>query len=157
MERTVRRADIADVAVLVQLRTEMFAAMGSEHLHDREWQTAAHRWFVNHLTDAGVCIVAVEVEGRVVASAMGAIRDSAPSPSCPSGGDILISNVATVPNARRQGHAGAALGAVMDWARSTGVPRAELMATGDGISLYRNAGFVPTRYPAMRAPLRDTF
>ena len=71
----------------------------------------------------------------------------------PGGGDVLISNVCTQPRARRQGHGQAAFTAVLDWARSTGAARAELMATGDGLTLYEAAGFTATRFPAMRASL----
>lgn len=46
-----------------------------------------------------------------------------------------------------------AFAAVLDWARSTGVAQAELMATGDGLTMYEAAGFVAARYPAMRASL----
>lgn len=56
-------------------------------------------------------------------------------------------------HARRRGHGQVASAAVPHWARSTGVARAELMATGDGLTLYEAAGFTATRYPAMRATL----
>lgn len=84
---------------------------------------------------------------------MAAIRDGVPSPGCPSGGDVLISNVCTFPQARRKGRGQVAFAAVLDWARSTGVAQAELMATGDGLTMYEAAGFVAARYPAMRASL----
>ncbi len=132
---------------------EMFRAMNAPHLDEARWQAAAHQWFENHLADEQVFIAVVEHHQQVVATAMGAIRDSVPSPGCPDGGDILISNVSTLPAARRQGHARAAFEAVMGWARSTGIRRAELMATGEGRSMYCAAGFAATAHPAMRASL----
>lgn len=149
----VRRATASDLPVLVELRSEMFRAMGTPGVDDSRWRSSARDWFREHLDDARVCLVVVEVSGRVVSTAMAAIRDSAPSPSCPDGGNILISNVCTAPHARRRGHARTAFAAVLEWARSTGVPRAELMATGDGQAMYEAEGCSATASPAMRLSL----
>lgn len=151
--RLVRRAVVADAPALVELRTEMFRAMGTAAVDSSEWRTSAQDWFTRHVEDARVCMVVVEVDSRVVSTAMAAMRETVPSPSCPKGGDILISNVCTLLGARGQGHGQAAFAAVLEWANSTGVPRAELMATTDGQAMYEAAGFAVTRYPAMRAPL----
>lgn len=94
-----------------------------------------------------------DVDEEIVACAMGAIRDAAPSPGVPDGGDTLVSNVCTYPEARGQGHARAAFEAVMDWARDAGSGRAELMTTPEGQGMYARAGFSITSFPAMRADL----
>lgn len=127
--------------------------MGTADADGHRWRRSAQDWFGTRLDDPGACIVVVETGGRVVSTAMAAVRDSAPSPSCPDGGNILISNVCTAPTARRRGHGRAAFTAVLAWARSTGVPRAELMATGDGQGMYEAEGFTSTVFPAMRASL----
>lgn len=131
-DRLVRPAAAADVEALVTLRGIMFEAMGVA-ADDPRWRAAARRWFVERLADPAYRIVVVEV------------RD---------GGDVLVSNVCTLPDARGQGHGSAAFDAVMAWARETGVARAELMATADGRQLYERAGFCVTAFPAMRADLR---
>ncbi|ANY07943.1 GNAT family N-acetyltransferase [Pseudonocardia sp. HH130630-07] len=151
--RVLRRATTGDVADLVRLRAEMFRAMGSPDHDAPGWRAAAARWFTDRLDDPRVRIVVVEVGGRVVATAMGAVRDSAPAPSAPGGGDVLISNVCTDPGFRRRGHARAAFTAVVEWSATTGAGRAELMATAEGHSLYDAAGFRTVTFPAMRAPL----
>ncbi|WP_222432293.1 GNAT family N-acetyltransferase [Leekyejoonella antrihumi] len=138
---------------LVELRAEMFRAMGTADVDNSGWRRSAQDWFRGHVESAAVHIVVVEVEARVVSTAMATIRDSAPSPSCPAGGDVLISNVCTLPAARRRGHGQLAFTAVLAWARSTGVARAELMATGEGRAMYESAGFTATAHPAMRMPL----
>lgn len=79
--RLVRRAVVSDVPALVELRAEMFLAMRSAGVESSEWRTSAQDWFISHLDDARVCIVVVEVEQRLVSTAMAAMRDSAPSPS----------------------------------------------------------------------------
>ncbi len=150
----VRRASIGDLSALVALRAEMFRAMGTPQTEEPLWQSATHQWFTDHIADDQVFIVVVEVDHEVVATAMAAIRDAMPSPSCPAGRDVLITNVCTLPTARRQGFAREAFEAVMRWAGSTGIGRAELMATGDGQAMYESAGFTVTAHPAMRATLR---
>lgn len=135
------------------LRAEMFSAMGVPET-DRAWRANARTWFADRLDHPDYCIVVVDLDGTVVACAVGAVRDAAPSPGVPDGRDVLVSNVCTLPAHRGRGHARAAFGAVMDWARRTGVGRAELMATGEGRTMYEAAGFRESTFPAMRASLR---
>lgn len=147
-----RRAAAVDVAALVALRAEMFAAMGID-ASGEAWRVAAHEWFERRLDDPDFGIFVVEDGGVVVASAVGAIRDAAPSPSCPKGRDVLINNVCALPAYRGRGLGAAAFDAVLAWARGTGVERAELMATDGGRRIYEKAGFVVNSSLAMRAML----
>lgn len=157
MSNRVRRATAADIGALVGLRAEMFRAMGTPP--DGEWRSHAMTWFGARVDDDRCCFVVVEVDGEVVACAVGLRRDTPPSPGNPRGGDVHVNNVCTLPGERGKGYASAALVEVMRWARGTGVGRAELMATADGRGLYEGAGFTVHEYPAMRArlaPGRDT-
>lgn len=149
----VRRAVIADVPTLVELRSEMLRAMRTPGVDHSEWRRSAQDWFRARLDDAQVCVVVVQVGSQVVATAMAEVRVGVPSPGCPGGEAIHMSNVCTFPEDRRQGYGQLAFTAVLDWARSTGACWAELVATGDGVTMYESAGFVATRYPAMRASL----
>lgn len=148
----VRRAAAGDVAGLVMLRGEMFEAMGID-ASGESWRVAAHEWFTGRLRNPDYGIFVVELDGVVAASAVGAIRDAAPSPSCPNGRDILINNVCTLPAYRGRGLGSAVFDAVLSWARETGVERAELMATDGGRGIYEKAGFAMNSSPAMRAML----
>ena len=137
--------------MLVELRAEMFHAMGVDA--SGAWRQNAREWFSQRVGTPGVGIFVVEDSGHVVACAMGAIRDAAPSPSVPEGRDVLLSNVCTLPQWRGRGHGRRAFDAVMAWARDTGVGRVELMATADGRGMYERAGFVVNASPAMRMRL----
>lgn len=130
----------------------MFDAMGID-ASDESWRITAHKWFEMRLDDPDFGIFVVEDDSVVVASAVGAIRDAAPSPSCPNGRDVLINNVCTLPAYRGRGLGSAAFDAVLAWARGTGVERAELMATVGGRGIYEKAGFVVNSSLAMRAML----
>lgn len=147
--RHVRRATAADVHALVSLRVEMFRAMGMQ-TGSAAWQDAARDWYAERVDHPDYGFFVVEVDGDVVAGAVGAIREATPSPGCPAGRDVLISNVCTFAGHRGAGHGSAAFDAVMDWARGTGVTRAELMATDDGRRIYEQVGFAVTRWPTMR-------
>lgn len=149
----VRRAAAGDIDSLVTLRAEMFRAMQVPGVEGGAWRENAGRWFAERLARPDYGIFVVESDGEVVACAMGAIRDSAPSPGSVDGRDVLISNVCALPGMRGAGHGRRAFDAVMDWARATGVGRAELMATDDGRRIYQSAGFSVTHFPAMRATL----
>ncbi|NHN55142.1 GNAT family N-acetyltransferase [Calidifontibacter sp. DB0510] len=147
----VRRARPTDVAALVDLRAAMFEAMGTD-ASGEEWRRQAATWFEDRIDDADYCFAVVEVDGRVVSCAVGAVRDAAPSPSAPHGRDVLISNVCTA-DSRGRGHGEAAFEAVMSWAGRLGISRAELMATASGRTIYERAGFREVTFPAMRAAL----
>ena len=149
----VRRARAGDEAALVELRAEMFRAMEIP-VDDDVWRTNAHAWFEQRLAGPDHGIFVVAEDGRVVACAMGMVRDAAPSPTSPGGGDVLISNVCTAPDRRRLGYARAAFEAVLEWAREQGAGRAELMATEAGRPMYECAGFSARTAPLMRARLR---
>lgn len=148
-DATIRRATHGDEDALVALRVEMFCSMGVVGATE-EWQTRAHPWFETRIDDPACGIFIIEVDGRVVASAMGAIRDAGPSPKVPEGGDVLINNVCVLPEERGRGYGRMAFDAVMEWAYSTGVGRIELFATADGRAMYERAGFATTSMPAMR-------
>lgn len=153
----VRPAVSSDAAALVELRTEMFRAIGTSGVDEPGWRAAAQSWFRAHVDDATVFIVVVEVGSRVVSTAMAAVQVGVPSPGSPAGRDVLINNVCTLPDARRQGYAQVAFDAVLDWARSSGATRADLMATGDGLNMYEAAGFIARpAATAMRVTLAAT-
>lgn len=134
----------------------MFTAMGIDSGAEL-WQTRVAEWFSQRLEDPayGIFVVLDEADA-VVSCAVGAIRDAAPSPEVPDGRDVLISNICTVPAVRGQGHGRRAFDAVMDWARSTGIHRAELMATEDGRKMYERSGFAVTQCPSMRSLIAQT-
>ena len=149
----VRRATVPDVSALVALREEMFRMTGTA-MTDGRWRGNARRWFLERIRNPIYGIFVVQADREVVACAMGAVRDAAPSPEVPDGRDVLVSNVCTLPAHRGHGHGRRAFEAVMRWAASTGIGRAELMATEAGQGMYEQTGFTLNKFPAMRADLR---
>ncbi|MFM6850691.1 MAG: GNAT family N-acetyltransferase [Terrabacter sp.] len=154
-EFSVRQATVADVEEVVELRALMFSAMGVPGVADPGWRAAAAEWLGRELGGAHVRVVLAESrEGRVVAGAMGTLRFETPSPTNPNGVRGLISNVATQPEARRQGLARDCVVGVLHWLRDdTAATVVELFATGEGTGLYEDLGFTRTAWPAMRLHL----
>lgn len=149
----VRRATPADAEALVILRALMFEAMGTpaDDLGDATWREGAARWFAERVDDPLVRLVVAEVDGEVVASAVGEVTRLIPGPSTPDGAVGLVSNVATLPGHRGRGLATACTDAVLDWlVTETGVTRIDLFATPDGARIYAARGFVTSPFPAMR-------
>ena len=153
---TTRRATPADAAAVTGLRALMFSAMGVLGVDDPGWREAATAWFERELGGLRACVVLAEdPDGTVVAGAMAGLRFETPSPVNPNGVWGLVSNVATLPEARRQGLARACVVGVLDWLRDeTEAMVVELFATGEGSGLYEELGFTPTAWPAMRMRLR---
>lgn len=152
----VRSAGRRDVEALVELRALMFTAMGMPGVEGEGWRRSAAEWFISRLASPAVHVVVVEVDGVVVAAAMGTHRDSAPSPGSLGFGDVLVSNVVVRPEYRRQGYARRVLSVVLEWAAGLGVSRIELVATGEGRRLYEEVGFRDSSHPLMRMPLASS-
>ncbi|AXG15199.1 GNAT family N-acetyltransferase [Intrasporangium calvum] len=150
----VRRATADDAAAVVELRALMFSAMGAAGVDADEWRQAAVRWFHGEPAQRHTCAVIAERDGQVLAGAMGSLRYEMPSPVNPNGVSGLLSNVATVPEGRRQGLARACVIGVLDWFQhETEASMLELFATGEGAGLYEHLGFAVTSWPAMRMRL----
>jgi GNAT superfamily N-acetyltransferase len=98
----------------------MFTAMGVTS-PDPSWRENAHEWFSSRLDDPNYHFAVVEVDGTVVACAVGAVRDAAPSPAAPEGRDVLVNNVSTAPPFRGRGYGRMAFDSVMVWARELGI------------------------------------
>src|SRR5262245_58136951 len=138
MTATIRRATAADIDAVVRLRALMFTAMGVPGVEDDGWRQAAKEWFERefggrHTGGEGPhhCVVVAErPDGYIVAGAMGALRFETPSPVNPNGVWGLLNNVATEPEARRQGLARACVEGVLAWFREeTEASVVELFAT----------------------------
>lgn len=156
---TLREATPDDAAAMVVLRTVMFEAMGTppEQLSEGTWRRAAHDWFVDRVGAPGVRVVVAEVDGEVVAGAVGEVTTLIPGPNTPNGSVGLISNVATLPPHRGRGLASAVTDDLLAWfTEHTDVTRVDLFATTGGARLYAPRGFTVRAFPAMCLPVPRT-
>jgi len=152
----VREATPADAAAMVQLRAVMFETMGTppEEVAGAGWRRAAHRWFTEHVGDGRVHVVVAEVDGAVVAGAVGEVTTLIPGPTNPNGSVGLVSNVATLHAHRGRGLASAVTDALLTWfVERTDVTRVDLFATPGGARIYEPRGFTVRAFPPMSLPV----
>lgn len=115
------------------------------------WRDHARTWFDGVVADREwACFPVVELDGRIVACAVGTLALGVPNPQCPRGRTVRLANVVTLPAHRGQGHGTALVDSVVDWARAIGADRVDLSATPDGQRIYTRSGFVMTSAPRMK-------
>lgn len=148
----VRAATAADADRLLSL----WALVHDEddRARDAAWRPRAREWFVRVVDEpAAARFPVVEVDGAVVATAIGTLEVGVPNPHCPRGRTVRLANVFTVPEHRRRGFGALLVDDVVAWARSIEADRVDLSATPDGRRLYERVGFVLTSAPRMKLVL----
>jgi ribosomal protein S18 acetylase RimI-like enzyme len=138
----VRRATVDDIEALLRLRAVMFDAMKVDY-ERADWEPACRQILLDGLSSGDLLAVVAELEdGRVVASAVGAVRRWLPSPRNPSGLRGYIGSVATEGECRRQGIGRHVIERLIELLHKRGVAEIDLHATDGSEGLYRAIGFV---------------
>jgi GNAT superfamily N-acetyltransferase len=118
------------------------------------WRRQAEEWFTRAVEDdATAHFPVIELEGDVVATAIGTLELGVPNPQCPRGRAVRLANVITVPEHRGRGFGTLLVGDVVEWARSIDADRVDLSATPDGRRVYERVGFTLTSAPRMKLVL----
>jgi GNAT superfamily N-acetyltransferase len=118
------------------------------------WRRYARTWFEGVVNDPeSACFPVIEVEGTIVATAIGTLELGAPNPQCVRGRAVRLANVVTLPDHRSRGYGTRLVDSVIEWAISIQADRVDLSATPDGQRIYEKAGFVLTSAPRMKLVL----
>ncbi len=116
-----------------------------------EWKDQARSWFAAHVDDIAVTwFPVIEVQGSVVATAIGTVELGVPNPHCPRGRAVRLANVVTLPAHRGRGYATQLIRDVIAWAHRIDADRLDLSATPDGQRIYQQLGFTLTSAPRMK-------
>ena len=145
----IRTATAADAAQLLLL----WALVFDEDATDSQtmWKQHAHEWFTRFVEDrTSARFPVIEVDGDVVATAIGTLELGVPNPQCPRGRTVRLANVITLPEHRGRGYGTLLVRDVVEWARSIDADRVDLSATPDGQRIYEKAGFNLTKAPRMK-------
>lgn len=108
---------------------------------EEPWKGRAREWFTRYVDDTrNARFPAIEVDGELVATAIGTLEIGVPTPQCVRGRTVRLSNVITVPEHRGHGHGTMLVLDVVAWARSIAADRVDLSATpaGQRISCCRS-------------------
>jgi GNAT superfamily N-acetyltransferase len=121
---------------------------------EQPWKNHARTWFTRYVDDAGNArFPVIEVDGELVATAIGTLEIGVPNPQCVRGRTVRLANVITVREHRGRGHGTMLVLDVLAWARSIAADRVDLSATPAGQRLYETLGFTMTSAPRMKLVL----
>jgi GNAT superfamily N-acetyltransferase len=148
----IRVATTADAAQLLALWALVF---NEDDTHPpATWKKHAQGWFTCFVDDRITArFPVIEVDGDVVATAIGTLELGVPNPQCPRGRTVRLANVITLPEHRGRGYGTLLVRDVIEWARSVHADRVDLSATPDGQRIYEKAGFDLTKAPRMKLVL----
>ncbi|MGX6605042.1 GNAT family N-acetyltransferase [Micromonosporaceae bacterium Da 78-11] len=145
----VRPAVAGDCGELLDLWAMLFDAAP-----DVPWRQHAAVWFRRLVGEpSSARFPVIEVDGAIVATAIGTLELGVPNPQCARGRTVRLMNVITLVGHRGHGHGTALVLDVLDWARSVEADRVDLSATPDGRRLYERLGFTMTSAPRMKLVL----
>ncbi|MGH3295048.1 MAG: GNAT family N-acetyltransferase [Trebonia sp.] len=147
-----RTAAADDAPQLLRLWGLLFDDDGATS--EEPWKSHALEWFTKYVGDTGnAWFPAIEVEGELVATAIGTLEIGVPNPQCPRGRVVRLANVITLPGHRGHGHGTRLTLDVVGWARSIAADRVDLSATPAGQRIYEKLGFTVTSAPRMKLVL----
>ncbi len=148
--RTARAEDGAELLRLWALLFDEGGAASKE-----PWKGHAREWFTRYVDDTrNARFPVIEVDGELVATAIGTLEIGVPSPQCVRGRTVRLANVITLPEHRGQGHGTMLVLDVVAWARSIAADRVDLSATPTGQRIYERLGFTVTSAPRMKLVLQ---
>jgi GNAT superfamily N-acetyltransferase len=148
----IRPATAADAAQLLLLWALVF---GEEDTGPAmTWKEHAGEWFTRFVDDRTTATFPViEVDGELVATAIGTLELGVPNPQCRRGRTVRLANVITLPEHRGRGYGTLLVRYVIEWARSIDADRVDLSATPEGQRIYEKVGFSLTKAPRMKLVL----
>ncbi|SDS78086.1 GNAT family N-acetyltransferase [Actinoplanes derwentensis] len=147
-----RAATAQDCGDLVRLWGLLFGDVAATT--NEPWRQHAAGWFTRLVDDAdNARFPVIEVDGAIVATAIGTLELGVPNPYCAKGRTVRLMNVITLAEHRGHGFATTLVLDVLAWARSVAADRVDLSATPAALPLYAKLGFTMTSAPRMKLVL----
>lgn len=144
-----RTAKTEDATQLVRLWALLFD--DGDATFEEPWKGHAREWFAHYADDTGNArFPVIEVDGELVATAIGTLEIGVPNPQCVRGRTVRLANVITLPVHRGHGYGTMLVHDVVTWARSIAADRVDLSATPAGQRVYEKLGFTLTAAPRMK-------
>lgn len=144
-----RPACLGDSSQLMQLWSLLFDQ--DDAIPHTPWKLHAREWLARYVDDsANAHFPVVEVDGELVATAIGALENGVPNPHCPKGRTVRLANLITLPGHRRRGYGTMLARDVIAWARTVDADRVDLSASPQGQRIYAQLGFTVSVAPRMK-------
>lgn len=136
-----RRAHRSDLDLFAAHRMDFVSSI--RKISDIEGFRAKTKQYIEEHIDKDDLLIWIAVdEGKIAASCMACIYQTAPLPSCPNGKKAELLNVYTLAEYRKQGHAEKLLRMLIQALKERGVEKILLDSTDMGLPLYQKLGFV---------------
>lgn len=140
MEIIYRRLTSGDLDRFITMRINQLREEGAKE--DIDLRPALLDYYTRHIAD-GTFVSWLAVDGeRIVGTSGMSFVEKPPYFGCPSGKMGLLSSMYTDPEYRRRGIARELLSRVIEEARRYGCGTVQITASGMGVLLYTNFGFV---------------
>jgi ribosomal protein S18 acetylase RimI-like enzyme len=141
MSVVVRRATVDDVATLVELRFAFVTEFAPDEGDDQAARATVAEYLARTLaSEEFLAWLVLDDDVPVATGGMVIYERMMRSKGAGVGREGYILNVYTLPDHRRRGHAERMMQALLECARERGA-RLTLVATDDGVPLYRKLGF----------------
>ena len=134
-----RKADIADIPRLVELRLQQLQEEGAEPTIDLS--TVLTEYFEKNIQNGSFISWLASYEGAIIATSGMTIIQRPPYYGNPTGYVGILSGMYTLKPYRRKGIARQLLGLIVDEAKSHGCGLVQITASDVGVYLYHNFGF----------------
>jgi GNAT superfamily N-acetyltransferase len=140
-----RPATLADLAIILHHRREMFREMGGEYERRLDmFDHASQQYFQSALQDDSYFGVLGEIDGKIIAGGGVVIAPWPGSPLTFGPRRAWILNIYVEPKYRHRGLARDITNALVSWCQENGFQSVALHASEYGRSLYEKLGFRPT-------------
>ena len=150
---TFTTAEENDIAQITELRlayiNEDFGKVPQSDAQKLLQQISSY--FETHLNKDAVAFIAKD-GSEVAAIALLIIYEKPANPNFIHGKTAEVLSVYTKPEHRRKGYSSKLIAMLTDYAESNGIDRVDLLATKDGYSVYKKAGFA--EYNCAYVPMR---
>ena len=155
MSITYRNTTLADIELLVKLRIDFIKDEGIElsSVETDNFIMTCRNYFEKAIENKSFIAVVAENNGEVISTAFMTLSERPPrKPFMPCLGGTIY-NVFTYNQYRRQGIATNVLKLIIEEAKNNGAGFIDLLATGDGKSVYEKLGFWSIDMTSMRKEL----
>lgn len=147
----IRKLREEEAKTFIQLRLDYLTTDSGTIKQDEEdaIRQQLQDYYIEHCQNQTLITIVAEIEQKIVAVACMILLEKPANLNFVNGKTGTIMNVLTYPEHRRKGIASQLLKALIQEAKNFGVSQLDLMATEDGLAVYKMLGFKESKYTAM--------
>lgn len=138
----IRRAEVEDLPIIVDMKINMFQEVGSAALLQDNVEEKIQRTYADLYREDKCChFLAYDEEGRAAACGGAVIKEDVPFCFFKNPCYGYVIDVYCVPEKRRNGYASGIMTEILNWLEEKGVHNVKLKPSGVGRMMYEKMGF----------------